>query len=66
MYWQTTHRYGIRLPKSIKEAKELDQRNGTTLWWDAIVKEMRNVRITFEDWNKPLSEMLPGYSKLTC
>ena len=66
MYWQTTHRYGIRLPKSIKEAKELDQKNGNTLWWDAITKEMRNVRIAFEDWNKPLSEMLPGYSNLTC
>ena len=66
MYWQTTHRYGIRLPKSIKEAKELDQKNGNTLWWDAITKEMRNVRIAFEDWNKPLSEILPGYSKLTC
>ena len=66
IYWQTTHMYGIRLPKAIKEAKELDQRNGKTLWLDAIVKEMRNVRIAFEDWNKPLSEMIPGYSKLTC
>jgi len=27
---------------------------------------MRNVRIAFEDWTKPLSEMLPGYQKLTC
>ena len=31
IYWQTTHRYGIRLPKSIREAKELDQKNGNTL-----------------------------------
>ena len=27
----------------------------------AILKVMRNVRIAFEDWTKPLSEMLPGY-----
>ena len=66
MYWQTTHRYGIRLSKSIKEAKELDQNNINTLWWDDVVKEMQNVRIVFEDWNNPLSEMLPRYSKLTC
>ena len=36
MYWQTTYRRGIRLPKSIKEAKELDRRN-------TIVTEMRNI-----------------------
>ena len=31
-----------------------------------ILKELRNVRIAFKDWTKPLSEILPGYQKLTC
>ena len=66
LYWQTTHRYGIKLPKTIAEAKILDKKNGNTLWWDAILKKMHNGRISFEDWTKPLSEMLPGYQKLTC
>ena len=26
-YWQRAHKYGIRLPKSIKEAYELDEEN---------------------------------------
>ena len=66
LYWQTTHRYGTKLPKTIAEAKILDKKNGNILWWDVILKEMRNVRIAFEDWTKLLSEMLPGYQKLTC
>ena len=33
LYWQTTHRYGIKLPKTISEAKILDKKNGNTLWW---------------------------------
>ena len=33
---------------------------------DVKFSSCNNVRIAFEDWNKPLSEMLPGYSKLTC
>ena len=42
-YWQRTHRYGIRNPKTVKEAIAIDKENGNTLWWDAICKEMTNV-----------------------
>ena len=65
MYWKIAHRYGIKLPKTIKEAKILDKNNDNTLWWDTILKEMCNVRIPFEDWHEPLTEILPGYKKLT-
>jgi hypothetical protein len=27
-YWQRTHKYGIRVPRAIKEAKDIDQVNG--------------------------------------
>ena len=27
---------------------------------------MRNVRIVFEEFDRPLAEMLPGYTKLNC
>jgi hypothetical protein len=47
-YWTRTHKFGIRIPKSIKEARELDRQNGNTLWWDAILQEMANVRVAFE------------------
>ena len=28
----TTHKYGIEIPRSIKDAKRLDEKNGNTLW----------------------------------
>jgi hypothetical protein len=42
-YWNRTHKYGIRIPKSIAEAKAIDTENDNTLWWDAICLEMANV-----------------------
>ena len=47
-YWRRTHKYGIRLPKSVKEALEIDRETGTDYWQKAIEKEMRNVRVAFE------------------
>ena len=40
-YWTCTHKYGVRIPKSVKEAIEIDKPNGNTRWWEAIVKDMR-------------------------
>ena len=34
----TTHKYGIEIPKSINHAKELDKKNGNTLWMDGLNK----------------------------
>ena len=30
-YWSRTYKYGIRIPKSIAEAIEIDKENGNTL-----------------------------------
>ena len=60
-YWVRTHKFGIKIPKNVEEAKAFDAENGNTFWWDAICKEMRNVRPAFEVWEKPLSEMPVGY-----
>ena len=38
-YWVRTHKFGIRVPKSVAEAKRLDKSNGDTLWWDAIANK---------------------------
>jgi hypothetical protein len=35
------------VPKTVKEALELDRKNGKTLWADAIAKEMKEVPIAF-------------------
>ena len=42
-YWQRTHKFGIRIPKSVAQAQAIVKENGNTLWWDAIVMEVRNV-----------------------
>jgi hypothetical protein len=49
-YWQRTHKYGVRIPNTIKEALRIDAENGNTLWWDAILLEMSNVRVAFEEY----------------
>jgi hypothetical protein len=46
-YQRHTHKYGIELLKTVKEALEIDQRMGTDFWWKAIEKEMRNVMVAF-------------------
>jgi hypothetical protein len=65
-YWIRTHKFGVRIPKSVAETKAFDEENGDTLWWDAIWKEMKNVRPAFEVWEKDISELPPGYQQITC
>ena len=39
-YWQTTHKFGIRLPHSIEEALKINEQTGTNFWQQVINKEM--------------------------
>ena len=50
MHWLKTHKYGIRVPNTVKENILTDKENGDTLWWDAIIKERcsRNSRKTYQ------------------
>jgi len=65
-YWVRTHKYGIEIPKSAAQAKKLDEMNGNTLWWDAIMKEMKNVRPAFEEWEGTESEIDAAYQEIKC
>jgi hypothetical protein len=62
-YWIRTHKYGIEIPKSVKHAQELDQKNGNTLWWDAIMQEMKNVRIAFEKFKGEKKDLPIGFNR---
>ena len=64
--WTRTHKYGIRIPKNVNEAQELDRSNGNSLWWDAICQEMKNVRIAFEEFDGDVKDLLPGYQYVDC
>ena len=45
---RTTHKYGIKIPRDVEHAHEIDARNGNVLWRDALKKEMYNVPVAFE------------------
>jgi len=47
-YWRTTHKFGIRLPHSVKEALELDRQTGTDYWRKALNKEMSRVKVAWK------------------
>jgi hypothetical protein len=39
-----SHKFGIAVPTTVKEALQMDKDNGNALWWDSMQKEMKNVR----------------------
>ena len=43
-YLKRSHKFGRELLKTVEEALALDAKNGSTLWANAISKEMENVR----------------------
>ena len=65
-YWLRTHKFGIWIPKSVEEAKCLDQENGDSQWWEAICNKMRNVRPAFEVSEKDVEHIPPGYQQIKC
>jgi hypothetical protein len=46
-YLKRTQKFGIEVPKTVKETLDLDRKNGNTLWADAIAKEVKEVCIAF-------------------
>jgi Reverse transcriptase (RNA-dependent DNA polymerase) len=36
------------------------------MWWDAILKEMKNVRPAFEAWEGSKEDLPPGYQEIKC
>ena len=46
-YWRTTHKFGIRLLKSVAEAFQIDKENRNTDWADAIAKEMAKAKVAY-------------------
>jgi len=48
------YKFGIRIPRTFQEAKELDKENGNALWQDVLTKEMDQIKAytTFTDLGK--------------
>ena len=50
-YWQITHKYGIKIPRSVKKGFEFDEENGNKLWTDGIKEETNKVRVSVQESN---------------
>ena len=48
-YWRTTHKYGVRLPKTVEEALEIDRTTNTKFWENALNKEMKKAKVAYEE-----------------
>ena len=64
-YYKKMHKFLIELPKMIQQALDIDKCTGTTYWYDAIQKEMCNVKVAFNILDE--SENVPiGYQFIKC
>jgi hypothetical protein len=64
-YHRREEKFGIPLPKSVKEALALDEESNTTYWRDAIRKEMGVILPALKIMNK--GERAPvGYQQIPC
>jgi hypothetical protein len=64
-YLKRTHKLGIKIPTSVKDAFELDKKNSKTYWADAIATEMKDVRAVFRILPDGTAAP-PGYQKISC
>ena len=65
-YWLRTHKFGIEIPKTVLQARQIDVKCGNTLWWDAICKEMKNVRPAFEVFEGDEHQLHSGFQEIKC
>ena len=63
-YWNRTHKYGIRIPKNIKEAKEIDLENGDSLWMEAVQSEMKSILSALKLYEGDTTKLI-GYQQIT-
>eukprot|EP00934_Nitzschia_sp_Nitz4_P001810 Nitzschia sp. Nitz4//scaffold191_size41780//52//5493//NITZ4_007461-RA/size41780-processed-gene-0.69-mRNA-1//1//CDS//3329540163//1810//frame0 len=62
-YQKTTHKFGIKVPKTVAQAQAFDKENGDTQWMDAVRLELANVRVAFKVLGED-EEVPQGYQQL--
>ena len=73
-YWKTTHKFGVRVPKTVEEALAIDDETGTDLWKKALNKEMSKVKVAWKSDDRYSPEQvrtgkapeLIGYQEIKC
>ena len=64
-YWQRTHKYGIRIPKTVEEAYAIDRENNNAYLTEAIREEMEKIKGAVRI-HYGTSKDLIGYQQITC
>ena len=64
-YWTHTHKCGVKLPNSVTKSMVLEKYNSKTLWWEEIVKEMKNVRIALELYERNVEYFSHKYQEVS-
>ena len=59
---RVTHKYGIEVPRTVKEFLAFDDHRGNHLWQDVLDKEMSKLRVAFDILDENQHDP-PGYSK---
>ena len=62
-YWQRTKKNGIKTPKSVPEALEIDKQNGNHIWVDSVNKEIPKIKNAVDEYNSYPSNLI-GYKKI--
>ena len=57
-YWERTHKYGIRIPKTVQEAYAIDTENGDSYWTDAIREEMAKIKGAVRVYDGPIEKFV--------
>ena len=64
-FLKRTHKFGIEVPWTAREALEIVQKNGNTFWADTIAKEMKDICVAFKILLNGQSAPI-GYQKIQC
>lgn len=68
-YWRTTHKFGIKVPKSVDDAYRIDKENNNDFWHRAIEKEMKRIREAMQEFDGDRNDVktkLIGYQEIRC
>jgi len=52
------------VPKTLKDAKHIDEKNNNRMWQDAIDEERLNSRVAFEAYDGKVEDLI-GYEEIT-
>ena len=63
-YWQRTHKYGIKIPKTVEEAYSFDLENGNKLWEESINAEMPKIHGAVIEHDGEINQLV-GYQEIT-